>query len=177
MAMITAPYVETQQVVSGFLYQLAIGEEENGPGITRLDIGPYYFGGAASAAPYPEALTNEMTPPGWAAVRWFTDGAGASWLRWDGGRIAPEDGEMLFQMTSNYPACAPSGSGVGLYVGRGTRTPERFAIAAPDYSQSPPVVNSRHDVKGQIAFAPTTGCAPVLLLAAAGITLAVRHWI
>ena len=173
MAMITAPYVETQQVVTGFLYQLSIAEETNGPGITRLDIGPYFFGGAAPRTKYPESVTNEMTPPGWAAIRWFTDEAGASWLRWDGGRIASEDGEMLFQMTSNYP---PSSSGVGLYVWRGPRDPQRYPIAAPDYSQSPPAVNPRHDVKGQVAFTKGVGCAPLFLLAAFGVTALLRHW-
>ena len=174
MAMITAPYVETQQVVTGFMYQLQIAEETNGPGITRLDIGPYYFSGAAPQIKYPEAVTNEMTPPGWAAIRWFTDPAGASWLRWEGGRISAGDGEMLFQMTSNYP---PGHSGAGLYVWRGSRAPERFAIAAPDYSQPPPAVNPRHDVKGQLAFAPGSCCAPLLVFAALGVTAVMRHWI
>ena len=174
MAMITAPYVETQQVVTGFMYQLQIAEEANGPGITRMDIGPYFFSGAAPRIKYPEAVTNEMTPPGWAAIRWFTDEAGASWLRWEGGRLDSEDGEMLFQMTSNYP---PSNSSAGLYVWRGSRAPERYPIAAPDYSQPPPANNPRHDVKGQIAFAPGSGCAPLFLLAAFGIAALVRHWI
>ena len=174
MASITAPYVETSQVVTGFLYQLSIAEEENGPGITRLDIGPYYFSGAAPQIKYPEAVTNEMTPPGWSAIRWFTDEAGASWLRWDGGRIGADAGEMLFQMTSNYP---PSQSGAALYVHRGRQGPERYAVAAPDYSQAPPANNPRHDVKGQLQFAPGSGCAPVFALAAAGLAALVRHWI
>lgn len=172
MASITAPYVETTQVVTGFMYQLAIAEEENGAGITRLDIGPYSFPGSAPQTPYPEAVTNEMTPPGWAAVRWVTDEAGRSWLRWEGGRIGAEDGEMLFQMTSNYP---PSNSGAALYVWRGKRDPERYAIAAPDYSQSPPAINPRHDVKGQLPFAQGTGCTPLLVLAAFGIAALVRE--
>lgn len=174
MASITAPYVETQQVVTGFMYQLQIAEEANGPGITRLDIGPFYFSGAAPQMKYPEAVTNEMTPPGWAAIRWHTDEAGASWLRWDGGRIATEDGEMLFQMTSNYP---PSHSGAALYVWRGRQGPERYAIAAPDYSQSPPAINPRHDVKGQLPFAQGTGCAPLLVFAAVGAFALAKHWI
>ncbi len=174
MAMITAPYVETQQVVTGFMYQLQIAEEANGPGITRMDIGPYYFSGAPPRIKYPEAVTNEMTPPGWAAIRWFTDEAGASWLRWEGGRLMSEDGEMIFQMTSNYP---PSQSGAGLYVWRGSRDPERYPIAAPDYSQPPPTINPRHDVTGKIAFTQGTGCAPLFLLAALGIAAVVRHWI
>ena len=174
MAMITAPYVESQQVVTGFLYQLQIAEETNGSGITRMDIGPYYFSGAAPQIKYPEAVTNEMTPPGWAAIRWFTDTAGASWLRWDGGRLLPEDGEMIFQMTSNYP---PTQTGAALYVTRGKRAPERFAITAPDYTQPPPAVNPRHDVKGQIEFTKGAGCAPVLALAFVGAAAVVRHWI
>ena len=171
MASITAPYVETSQVVTGFMYQLSIAEEANGSGITRLDIGPYSFPGAAPQIKYPEAVTNEMTPPGWAAIRWFTDESGASWLRWEGGRIATEDGEMLFQVTSNYP---PSYSGASLYVWRGPRDPQRYAIAAPDYTQSPPVVNPRHDVKGQLSFAQGTGCTPLLIFAALGLAALVR---
>ena len=173
MASITAPYVETSQVVTGFMYQLAIAEEENGAGITRLDIGPYSFPGGAPQVKYPEAVTNEMTPPGWAAVRWFTDESGASWLRWEGGKIATEDGEMLFQLTSNYP---PSHSGAALYVWREKSAPERYAIAAPDYTQSPPAVNPRHDVKGQLAFTQGTGCAPLLIFAAFGLAALVQGW-
>ena len=175
MPMITAPNVETMQVVTGFLYQLTIAEEANGPGITRLDIGPYFFGGASGRAPYPEAVTNEMTPPGWQAIRWFTDEAGASWLRWEGGRLETEDGEMLFQMTSNYP---PSNTGAALHVWRGSRPPVRYAISAPDYSSKPPENNPRHDVKGQVAFAQGKGCAPVLVLAALGAgAMLMRHWV
>ncbi len=174
MAALTAPYVETQQVVTGFMYQLHIAEETNGPGITRLDIGPYFFGGTPDQPKYPEAVTNEMTPPGWAAVHWFTDPAGASWLRWEGGRIDTEDGEVLFQLTSNY---APGTSDAALHVWRGSRAPERFALLAPDYSQPPPANNPRHDVKGQKEFVKGTGCAPPLALAVFGLTLLVRHWI
>ena len=174
MPMITAPYVETQQVVTGFMYQLTIAEETNGPGITRLDIGPYFFGGAAGRVSYPEAVTNEMTPPGWQAIRWYTDEAGASWLRWEGGRLEAADGEMLFQVTSNYPS---SNSDAGLYVWRVGRAPERYAISAPDYSAEPPTNNPRHDVKGQVAFAQGKGCAPVLALAMLGAAAAVRHWL
>jgi hypothetical protein len=174
MATITAPYVETQQVVTGFMYQLYIAEETNGPGITRLDIGPYFFSGTAAHTKYPEAVTNEMTPPGWAAIRWVTDEAGASWLRWEGGRLDSQDGEMLFQVTSNYPA---SNSVAGLYVWRGQRAPERYAISAPDYSQHPPAINPRHDVKGQLAFTQGVGCAPVVVMALGGVAALVRHWI
>ena len=175
MPMITAPYVETQQVVTGFMYQLTIAEEANGPGITRLDIGPYFFSGAAGRVSYPEAVTNEMTPPGWQAIRWYTDDAGASWLRWEGGRLEAADGEMLFQVTSNYP---PSNSDAALYVWRSNRAPERYAISAPDYSAEPPANNPRHDVKGQVAFAQGKGCAPSLALAMLGAAAAaVRHWL
>lgn len=174
MPILTAPYVETQQVVTGFMYQLHIAEETNGPGITRLDIGPYFFGGAAGRVPYPEAVTNELCPPGWQAIRWYTDEAGASWLRWEGGRLDTEDGETLFQVTSNYP---PSNTDAGLHVWRGSRAPERFAIKAPDYSQEPPANNPRHDVKGQVAFAKGAGCAPPMVLAMLGIAEVVRHWL
>jgi hypothetical protein len=174
MASLTAPYVETQQVVTGFMYELHIAEETNGTGITRLDIGPYFFTGAADSIKYPEAVTNEMTPPGWAAVRWVTDVSGSSWLRWEGGRIDSEDGEMLFQLTSNYAA---SNSGAALYVWRGNRSPEKFAISAPDYTQPPPAVNPRHDIKGQVSFSKGSGCAPPLMLTLGLIAAAVRHWL
>ncbi len=174
MPTITAPYVETQQVVTGFMYQLHIAEETNGPGITRLDIGPYFFGGAQGRITYPEAVTNEWPRPAGRRIRWFTDEAGASWLRWEGGRLDSEDGEMIFQMTSNYP---PTNTDAGLHVWRGSRPPERYAISAPDYSQEPPAVNPRHDVKGQVAFAKGAGCAPPLVLAVFAIAAVVRHWL
>ncbi len=174
MPSVTAPYVETQQVVTGFMYQLHIGEEDNGRGITRLDIGPYFFPGTPPQVKYPEAVTNEMCPPDWQAVRWFTDEAGASWLRWQGGRLAAEDGETLFQLTSNYP---PSNTGAALYVWRGaSKSTERYAISAPDYSQPPPQINPRHDVLGQKAFAQGKGCAPFVLLAGA-LAVLLRHWL
>ncbi len=174
MPTITAPYIETQQVVTGFMYQLHIAEETNGPGITRMDIGPYFFGGTPGLMKYPEAVTNELAPPGWQGIRWFTDESGASWLRWQGGRLNSEDGETIFQMTSNYP---PSNTNAGLHVWRGNRAPERYAISAPDYSLSPPVINPRHDVKGQVAFAKGAGCAPPLMLACFALAAAVRHWL
>ena len=173
MPTITAPYVETQQVVTGFMYQLHVAESADGPGITRLDIGPYFFGGAQGVVKYPEAVTNEMAPPGWAAVRWYTDEAGASWLRWEGGRLDPEDGEAIFQLTSNYPA---TNTDAGLHVKRGSRPSERYTISAPDYSQEPPAINPRHDVKGQVAFAKGAGCAPPLVLALFAIAEVVKHW-
>src|SRR3712207_8135098 len=45
--------------------------------------------------------SNELCPPGWQGIRWVTDDNGASWLRWEGGRLTPEEGEMLFRLTSN----------------------------------------------------------------------------
>ncbi len=167
MPTLTAPYVETQQVVTGYMYQLHISEESNGPGITRLDIGPYYFAGHLPLVKYPEAVTNEMCPPGWQAVRWVTDESGASWLRWQGGVLKAEDGEAIFQLTSNYPS---RDDGVpALHVWRsGRKAPERYAIPAPDYSQAPPTVNPRHDVVGKSSFAARTGCAPVLIVAGLG---------
>ena len=174
MAAITAPYVETQQVVTGFIYQLHIAEEDNGPGITRLDIGPYFFTGAPPQVKYPEAVTNEMCPPDWQAIRWVTDDGGASWLRWQGGRITAAEGEQILQLTSNYP---PSNTGAQLHVWRaGAKTAERFTVSAPDYSQEPPRNNPRHDVKGQKSFAQATGCAPLLALGAV-IAVAARHWL
>lgn len=177
MPTVTAPYVETQQVVTGYIYQLHIGEEQNGQGITRLDIGPYFFPrSVGGTTKYPEAVTNEMCPPGWDAVRWYTDEAGASWLRWEGGRLDTEDGEAIFQLTSNYPS---ANTEAALYVWRGNgRTPERYAISAPDYSQTPAQINPRHDVKGQKQFAKGSGCAPPMVLALGAFAVAlVRHWL
>ena len=174
MPTVTAPYVETQQVVTGFMYQLHIAEAQDGPGITRLDIGPYFFPGTPPQVKYPEAVTNEMCPPGWQGIRWYTDEAGASWLRWEGGRLYAEDGEAIFQLTSNYP---PSRTGAALTVWRGAnRSSERYEIAAPDYTESPPQINPRHDVLGQKTFAKGAGCAPPLVLALAGVAVALlRH--
>lgn len=176
MPTVTAPYVETQQVVTGFIYQLHIGEETDRPGITRLDIGPYFFTDAGPQKKYPEAVTNEMCPPGWNAVRWYTDEAGASWLRWQGGRLLPEDGEAIFQLTSNYPA---TNTDAALYVWRGNaKTPDRYAISAPDYSQTPAKINPRHDVTGKKQFAKGSGCAPPLVFALAALCVALaRRWI
>ncbi|MCW3058666.1 MAG: hypothetical protein ABIY70_05725 [Capsulimonas sp.] len=162
MPTVTAPYIETQQVVTGYMYQLHIAENENGPGITRLDIGPYYFPGAPPQIKYPEAVTNEMCPPSWQAVRWFTDESGASWLRWQGGRLLSEDGEQIFQLTSNYPSTS---SGPGLHVWRGnSKSSERYSVTAPDYSQEPPKINPRHDVIGKGSTFVKGGCAPVFIL-------------
>jgi hypothetical protein len=174
MPTVTAPYVETQQVVTGFMYQLHIAEEENGQGITRLDIGPFRFEGTPPLVKYPEAVTNEMCPPDWQAIRWVTDESGTSWLRWQGGRLDMSDGEQIFQMTSNYP---PTTSGANLYVHRGAgRAPEKYSVPTPDYSKAPPQINPHHDVIGKTTFVPGAGCAPILLLALGGlIALAVRH--
>lgn len=171
MPTVTAPYVETTRVVTGFLYQLSIAENAEGRGITRLDIGPYYFAGATGRISYPEAVTNEMCPSGWQAVRWFTDDGGASWLRWDGGRLDPEDGEALFQVTSNYPPT--NGDAAALHVWRvGAKSPERYPTVTPDYSVEPPAINPRHDVIGRgQTFLRGTGCLPPLVL-----TVAVILW-
>ena len=171
----TAPYVETQQVVTGTMYQLYIAEESDGRGITRMDIGPYYFDGVVPRVKYPEAVTNEMCLPGWEGIRWYTDNSGASWLRWQGGILEPETGEVIFQMTSNYPA---AGDAAGLYVWRrGKDQPVRYPIQAPDYSKAPPHINPRHDVTGLgTTFAPKSGCAPVVLgLILCGAATLLRH--
>lgn len=161
MPSLTAPFVEVTQVVTGFMYQLHIAEETGQPGITRLDIGPYFFSGAPPQIRYPEAVTNELCPPDWQAVRWVTDEGGQSWLRWQGGTLTAEDGVTTFQLTSNYPA---ANTGAALHVFRGPkRAPDRFTISAPDYAQPPPANNSRHDVKGQAQFVGP-GCAPSLVL-------------
>jgi len=174
MPTVTAPYVETQQVVTGFMYQLHIAEADGGPGITRLDIGPYHFDGKPPQVKYPEAVTNELCPPGWQAIRWVTDENGSSWLRWEGGVLHDADGEIIFQMTSNYP---PSEEGASLHVWRGDRrTPERFIIATPDYRQAPPDINPRHDVVGQKAFSAGPGCAPATAIVIAALTAAIVHW-
>jgi hypothetical protein len=174
MPTVTAPYVETQQVVTGFMYQLYIAEADGGPGITRLDIGPYRFEGIPPTVKYPEAVTNEMCPVGWQAIRWVTDESGASWLRWQGGILNDTDGEVIFQLTSNYPS---SNTGAALYVYRGSRrAPERFPIAAPDYTASPPDINPRHDVVGRTAFAGRAGCAPAILLTIGALIAAAAYW-
>lgn len=175
MPTVTAPYIETQQVVTGFMYQLHIAEESNGQGIIRLEIGPYRFPGTPPLVKYPEAVTNEMCPPGWSSIRWVTDDSGQSWLRWEGGRLDSSDGEMLFQMTSNYP---PTGSGAGLYVYRtGSTRADRFEIPTPDYSVSPPQINTRHDVIGKGTTFVKGGCVPPMIITLGTIiAIAVRHF-
>jgi hypothetical protein len=177
MPTVTGPYIETQQVVTGFMYQLHIAEEENGQGITRLDIGPFRFPGTPPLVKYPEAVTNEMCPADWSAIRWVTDETGASWLRWQGGRLNSSDGEAIFQMTSNYP---PTSTGAALYVYRGSNPKaERYEIPTPDYSAAPPQINPRHDVVGKgTTFVQGSGCAPVLALGLIpAVIAAVRHLI
>jgi hypothetical protein len=171
----TVPYVEVQQVVTGFMYELHIAESEGGPGITRLDIGPYRFDGKPPQIKYPEAVTNELCPVGWQAIRWYTDESGASWLRWEGGVVHDTDGELIFQMTSNY---ASSQTAADLYVWRGSRrAPERFQIPAPDYTLAPPEINPRHDVIGLgKVFTAGSGCLPPLVLVVGVIAAAVGHW-
>lgn len=177
MPTVTAPFVETQQVVTGFMYQLHIAAEDDGQGITRLDIGPFRFPGTPPLVKYPEAVTNEMCPPGWSAIRWVTDESGASWLRWQGGVLDSSAGETIFQMTSNYP---PTSTGAGLYVhrGHGSRV-ERYEIPTPDYTATPPQINARHDVVGKgTTFVRGTGCVPMIALAFLPVAfLAIRHFI
>lgn len=176
MPTLTAPYVEVQQVVTGYMYQLHIAEDSQGRGITRMDIGPYYFEGVPPRVRYPEAVTNELCIPGWEAIHWFTDESGASWLRWQGGILRPEDGEIIYQMTSNYPA---TNTGAALHVWRvGATSAERYEISAPDYSKLPPRINPRHDVIGQGTTFARGGCSSVLLgIVITAASIAARHWI
>jgi hypothetical protein len=178
MPTVTAPYIEIQQVVTGFMYELHIAEEDGGQGITRLEIGPYYFPGAAPRIKYPEAVTNELCPPDWQGVRWVTDENGASWLRWDGGRLDPEQGEMLFRMTSNYPSSDQGQAALLVWRGK-NRAADRYKISVPDYTQQPPQINPRHDVVGQgITFAQRGGCLPPTVFCLCAIaSFALRHWL
>ena len=173
MPTVTAPYVEVIHVVTGFMYQLTIAEGENGTGITRMEIGPYQFPGIPPQVKYPEAVTNELCPPGWEAVRWVTDDNGQSFLRWQGGPLYPEDGEMIFQLTSNYPPSNASGATLHVYRGN-NRVPERYTVETPDYSQAPPEINPRHDVTGNgTVFTKGSGCLPPLALAIGALAFTV----
>jgi|SRR5579883_527240 len=164
MPAITAPLVETQPVVTGIMYDMTINEEENGTGITRIDIGPYYFPGPTPK--YPEPVTNELAPSGWNSIRWVTDPDGTSWLRFEGGILRAEDGEVVFRYTSNFP---PSTSGPAhLIVWRGSRK-EDFNVPVPDYTQPAIRRNSRHDCTGQGAVYKQWGCFPQLVLGALGL--------
>lgn len=163
MPAITAPLVETQPVVTGIMYQAALNEEAGGTGITRIDFGPYYFGGPQPK--YPEPVTNELVPPGWSPIRWVTESDGSSWLRFEGGTILPEDGEVVFRFTSNYP---PSTSGPAhMLVWRGQRK-EDFDVPVPDYTRPAIRRNSRHDCIGQGNVYQQWGCFPQLILGVVG---------
>jgi hypothetical protein len=161
MPSITAPNIETQQVVTGTSYTLSISESSTGTGITCIEVGPYYFEGAAGQIKYPEAPTNEMCPADFGQCHWVQDAEGSSWLRWQGGIVKAEDHDRIFMFTSNYP---PSTSGPAkLRIWRGTR-PESFTVAAPDYSQKPPTRNARHDSTGLGSVYQQWGCLPQLVI-------------
>ncbi len=166
MATITAPNIEVTQVVTGYIYELSLAEEDSGSGITRIDIGPYRFEGVMPRIKYPEAVTNEMAPPDWQPIRWFTDASGNSWLRYQGGIIRAGDGEALFQFTSNFASSGNAGQ--SLVVWRGDRS-ETYGVRVPDYSQQPTLRNSRRDSSG-LGKVYQTGCAPHFVL---GCVLAV----
>ena len=87
MPTITAPNIETQQVVTGISYTLSISESDTGTGITRIEIGPYYFDGPSGRVKFPEAPTNELCPADFQSCQWIVDPDGAAWLRFDGGII------------------------------------------------------------------------------------------
>ena len=159
MPAITAPLVETQYVVTGILYQTTLQEDENGTGITRIEIGPYHFG--SPEPKYPEPVTNELAPPGWSPIRWVTDESGASWLRYEGGIIRREDGEVVFSFTSNFP---PTSTGPArMVIWRGNRA-EYFTVPTPDYTQPAIRRNTRHDCVGQGRVYKQFGCFPQLAL-------------
>jgi hypothetical protein len=161
MASFTAPNIETQQVVNGINYQLTIAEFDTGPGITRVEIGPYYFDTSVGQVKYPEAPTNEMCPSGWEQIRWVQESDGSCWLRYNGGIILAEDNERIFQFTSNFP---PSTIGTAkLKIWRGTRT-ETFEANVPDYTCEPPARNSRRDSTGLGAVYNKWGCMPQVIL-------------
>jgi hypothetical protein len=161
MASITAPYIETQQVVTGTNYLLTIAESDTESGITRIEIGPYHFVGAAGQKKYPEAPTNELVPAGWGQIHWVQDEHGNSWLRFEGGIIVAKDGDRLFQFTSNFP---PSNNGTAqLRIWRGNR-PETFEANLPDYNQAPPARNSRRDTSGLGRVYQKWGCLPQVIL-------------
>jgi hypothetical protein len=145
MATITSPSIATQQVVTGINYELTIAESSTGTGITRIEIGPYFFEGAAGQIKYPEAPTNELCPAGWQQIHWVQESDGSSWLRFEGGIVRASDNERIFQFTSNFP---PSSDGLAkLRIWRGSRS-ETFRANVPDYSQAPPLRNARRDSTG-----------------------------
>ncbi|HEX5324477.1 MAG TPA: hypothetical protein VFW40_11870 [Capsulimonadaceae bacterium] len=168
MPAITAPFVETQPVVTGIMYQVTLNEEANGTGITRIEFGPYFFPGPNPK--YPEPVTNELAPSGWSPIRWVTEADGASWLRYEGGNLQPEDGEVVFRFTSNFP---PSTSGPAhMIVWRGSRK-EDFDVPVPDYTQEAIRRNSRHDCIGQGSVYKQWGCFPQLILGMLGLAAVV----
>ena len=173
MPTITAPLVETQHVVTGTLYQVTIGEEQNGSGITRLDIGPYQFPGVAPNLDFPEAVTSELTPPGWEPIRWIVDSKGSAWLRFEGGRLLPQDGEMVFQYTSNHPPVSDGSQ--YMVVWRDGRSDKHIA-PVPDYSVPPPKLNSRHDSTGLGRDYKQWGCLPQLVIGLLSL-LAIACWL
>jgi hypothetical protein len=168
MPAITAPMIEVTQVVTGFLYELSIAEEDGGAGITRVDIGPYTFSGVPPKVSYPESVTNEMCPPDWQPIRWITDERGVSWLRFQGGVLLPEDGEALFQFTSNYAASDNSGTHLVVW--------ETFDVPLPDYTCEAPARNSRHDSTGLGRIYKSSGCMPQIVLSAVAVVAAVVAW-
>lgn len=169
MPTITSPLVETQKVVTGTIYQITIAEESGGSGITRIDIGPYQFPGVAPRVQFPEAVTNELCPPGWEQICWYVDPKGQAWLRYEGGRIMPEDGHLVFQYTSNYP---PTSDGSAYMVIWHDNRSEKQMAPVPDYSVSPPKMNSRHDSTGLGRDYKQWGCMPQLVLGALAIAAA-----
>jgi hypothetical protein len=167
MASLTAPFIETQLVVTGTNYFLTIAETSDQNGITRIEIGPYYFDGAEGQKKYPESATNELVPAGWGPIHWVQESDGSSWLRFDGGKLVPSDGNRVFQFTSNFP---PSNEGLAkLTVWRGTRS-ETFRLSVPDYNQKPPIRNSRRDSFGLGQVYQKWGCMPQVILCATIIT-------
>jgi hypothetical protein len=173
MPTITAPNIEVTQVVTGFIYELSIAEDDSGTGITRLDIGPYFFEGVPPRVRYPEAVTHEMSPPDWQAIRWITDAKGQSWLSYQGGVIHPDDGEVLFQFTSNRPSATKAGP--SLIVWHGTRS-DSYDVPVPDYSVAAPARNSRHDISGLGRVYKQAGCMPQVVLSCLSLAAAVA-WV
>jgi hypothetical protein len=173
MATFTSPNIETQLVVTGTSYQLAIAEADSGSGITRIEIGPYHFEGAAGQTKFPEAPTNEMCPDGWQQIQWVKDNDDSFWLRWEGGILLPEFGERIFQFTSNFPPS--SDASARLRVWRGSRS-ETFQVRVPDYSQKPPARNSRHDSTGFGQIYQKWGCLPQVVLIVLSLLAVLSLW-
>jgi hypothetical protein len=143
------------------MYEISVSAESSNPGITRIDVGPYRFPGTSPLVKYPEAVTNEMCPPGWSGIKWVTDKDGASWLRYEGGVLTPDDGEVIFRFTSNFPPAESSESRMVIWNGK---KQESYRVTVPDYSSKPPRLNSRHDCVGQGRAYSQFGCMPQLIL-------------